>query len=797
MKKYVNHIVSVTLILSIVFLHTPQVFADDAADTTPVTSVDASSTSPQDATESSSTPITFPDLSSGSTTEATTTSADISSITASTTNDATTTNMVTASSTTGDNIGTTIGTGNALSNANVTNVVNVNIFNSDALLAFLNQIVGGGNSVDLRDALMSGDVSCVQCNTSTTTLTSTSTNSATIDNTVIVRSGTGNNTASSSNGSLIQTGNAYANANVVNVANTNLINSHYVMLILNNFGSFSGDIVLPNASFFDNLISSSQTTSQSTTPVVNVTTTNTASTTSNVTTTADTGNNSIATGTSTDQSVIQTGDAHSGSTVLNDINKNQIGGTHIAIVFRIFGDWSGKMFNLPSQFMWHNTPVGIQFLSDTNGASIAGGGSITSNSTNNATISNNVSVSASTGNNTISGGSGLISTGNAYANANVVNMANTNIIGSNWINAIINIFGDWSGNISFGQPDLWIGTEASFNNAYNGPNGAVTFHYTVKNRGDAPAHHVVLHHTIGSMWLAFGNKQDASDVDLGTIAPGEVKTANVVATASDPLPIGYTPVGTTVRVSGDETDGNVKDNTDTISVMLAYMAGIGYVNTDPVTHGIPANFTITKTNDAAFSLVASSTVGYTIKIKNVGGYANHAVVVDTIKDEAGTTIHTENWDLGDVQSQEEITLTYTALYNASTTPGLYANTAQVLSADGSFPDSEVATSSVFVSTIAPLVKTTGPSVSRILGASIAHASTVAHISENKNLGTTSTTTNAVLTSATVNQNHNRQLASVVTAINMSEIIYWLLVLLIILIGGYAIYRSRSSKWGSV
>jgi hypothetical protein len=795
MKKYVNHILSVTLILSIVFVHTPQVFADDATDTTPVTSVDVSPTSPQDATESSSTPITFPDLSSGSTTEATTTSADIGSITASTTNDATTTNMVTASSTTGDNNGAMIGTGNALSNANVTNVVNVNIFNSDALLAFLNQIVGGNNSVDLRDALMSGDVSCVQCNTSTTTLISTSTNAATIDNTVIVRSGTGNNTASSSDGSLIQTGNAYANANVVNVANTNLINSHYVMLILNNFGSFSGDIVLPNASFFDNLISSSQTTSQSTTPVVNVTTTNTASTTSDVTTTADTGNNSITTGTSTDQSVIQTGDSHSGSTVVNDINRNHIGGNSVAIVFRVFGTWTGSMYNVPTQFMWHGTPVGIEFMNANDTKSQITNSPLNINTSNTASVSNDVSVSASTGNNNVVGSNGTISTGNAYANANIFNMVNTNIIGSNWINAIINIFGDWTGNISFGQPDLWVGTQASFETNYNGPNAHIFYHYTVKNNGDAPAHNIVLSHNVNSRWVYFGDTNEKT-ITIGTLMPGEVWTGDSDAHARDQLPIGYTPIPNIMKVSADETDGNPKDNTDTLNLDVAFMAGILHVNTDPVTSGVLANFQITKINDAQFSLTSSSTVDYTIKIKNAGGHANHAIVVDEIKDASGNVIHTENWDLGEVQSQEEITLTYTALFTASTTPGIYTNTAKVYSADNAFPDSPIASSTVLISPIAPLTKVVKP-FSKILGASIAHASTIAHISENQNQGTTSTTTSAVLTSATVDQTHNRQLASVVTAISMTEIMYWLLVLLIILIGGYAIYRSRGSKWGNV
>ncbi|MCC2630609.1 MAG: hypothetical protein K0S38_418, partial [Candidatus Paceibacter sp.] len=600
----------------------------------------------------------------------------------------------------------TIGTGQSVSNTDLTNVVNVNIYNSEALYAFLNRLASGDDSVDLRDALSfsDGGTSCSDCSVSTSPLTTGSTtitdnSSASIDNAVVVRSGTGDNTASSTGNAEIYTGNAYANANVFNMINTNIIESHYVMLVFNNFGSLAGDIILPNASFFDQFLNISHTTSNSTNPL-SINATNTAEVTSGLDVDAQSGNN---TATSTDSSSIDTGDAFAGSTVLNTINENHIGSNKIAIIFRVYGNWSGEFYNLPSSFTANGTPVGIEFLNnpkDVLGA--AGGNDLTIATENSALIHNSISVGASTGNNNATGKNTKISTGNAYANANVINVANTNIIGSNWITAIINIFGNWTGNVSFGQPDLWVGTRADFVNGHYGESGQVAYHYTVKNNGDAPAHNIKVGQTFSAQWLSF---EGGSTLDIGTLNPGESREVTRIAQIASILPFGNVPVSSDIKVSQTETDGNTRDNTDTISVMLAKANIQGAINYEPVTHGMPAHFQIAKTNSATSIIAASSTVDYTITIKNLGGASDHAILVDDIKNEQGDVIYHEVWDLGKVASQESITVSYTAFFNASTTEGIYTNYAQVQSLDGYSPDSSIAISSVMIGEIiyAPLV----------------------------------------------------------------------------------------------
>ena len=55
---------------------------------------------------------------------------------------------------------------------------------------------------------------------------------------------------SSSGDAGVTTGNAYAAANVLNLVNTNIVNSSYLLLSFNNFGDLSQDITLPSDGFF-------------------------------------------------------------------------------------------------------------------------------------------------------------------------------------------------------------------------------------------------------------------------------------------------------------------------------------------------------------------------------------------------------------------------------------------------------------------------------------------------------------------------------------------------------------------
>src|SRR5690606_19371843 len=79
-------------------------------------------------------------------------------------------------------------------------------------------------------------------------------NNASIDNEVLITANSGGNTISDTDNGVIETGNAYAGLNLINVANTNLIDSNYLLVTLNAFQDVNGDIVFPSLSqFFSSL----------------------------------------------------------------------------------------------------------------------------------------------------------------------------------------------------------------------------------------------------------------------------------------------------------------------------------------------------------------------------------------------------------------------------------------------------------------------------------------------------------------------------------------------------------------
>jgi hypothetical protein len=693
---------------------------------------------------------------------------------------------------------TTIETGNALGSGDVTNVVNTNTLNSDVSIGVLN--THGSTTIDTRDIFQGGGASCSNCSYSTTTLpqdqTVNATNTASIDNTVIVRSGSGDNTASTTLYADIFTGNAYANADVVNVVNTNFIDSQYLLLILNNFGNLNGDIVLPSAEFFTQFLNA-LTNNQSTAPMLpsqfSSNAQNTANIKNDLDTNALTGNNTLSTNTESGTGLIQTGNAYTGTTMLNQVNQNYIGGSEVNLIFRVFGTWTGNIYNLPQGLTWNGTPVGIQFVGENGQTLFSNQSTLAVNTQNTATINNTVDVEAVTGNNHATGTNALIDTGNAYANANIVNIVNANVIGKNWMQAIVNIFGDWNGNLSFGQPDLWVGTDATYiHNPY--PGAEIDFRYTIRNNGDAPVNDIVLKHNVHSSKITFTS---GTEWNVGSLQPGEMKEVIKRAKISDDFPYGNTPIDNTVSVRGTEPDNDTSDNTDEITVIITRHYPPGYHDSNNVP-GTP-NFTITKTSSVA-TTTAGSTVDYIIKIVNNGAYVEHAILVDTIASELGVIVHKEEWDLGAVYAGEEITITYTASFNTLTKAGMYKNSAYIKSGNGAFIPSDSAIKTVQI--------IGNPSVPLVLGAYTAKTfrpmaykdspglpdTGVLEINATSSATTTdSATTTAVLSGFTdQGENNMNLLAGAFAALGLIKW-YWYL-LLLLLLALYIYHRVRQETY---
>ncbi|MFH0804411.1 MAG: hypothetical protein V1896_02320 [Candidatus Zambryskibacteria bacterium] len=579
----------------------------------------------------------------------------------------------------------TINTGDAVANADVVNTINTNIIESEGDI-----IVGGdslGNSsLDLRDDFGGGGGGCDSC---LGDISITNQNTATATNNVIVTAETGGNNASGAGSATITTGDAYAAANVVNIVNTNIIKSNYILLVFNNFGDWSGDLIFPNGDFFKNFFSGFASGCPACGGDVDISNNNSGSVSSSVSTSADSGGNTAEGGGAS----VNTGDSAASSNVFNQINTNIYGRSSFYLKIKVFGDWSGSIFNLPENIAWGRSGDDIILYDRNDGSPFENEGLVSNNgndlsvqNTNSADVSNNIQVSASTGNNSASGGDASIITGNAYAVTNEVNIVNTNIISSNWTAALVNIFGNWQGNLSFGQPDLWIGTIAESASVLT-PGGMVKFITTIKNNGDATASGIkVLTKPQSSHLNIIGD----TEWFLSPLAAGESTEVSYYGAISGGLPEGQTSVVNQTSVSLRETDGNLDDNTDVITlsvytrgtVMLPYTSrSFSYPDLEIIkTHAIPSSINVGGVEMVPFG----GSADYKITVKNHGGSAFEGVLFDQLKNEAGEIINKQSWDLGEILPDEEITLTYTTEFTEETAAGTYTNYAWVEALGGDY-----------------------------------------------------------------------------------------------------------------
>lgn len=597
-----------------------------------------------------------------------------------TNNLATTTTKATSSANTGNNHvlagNATINTGDVIAYADITNVVNTTINNSDGLVQFINDTLGYKN-FDLRPdfEFVYDDFETSQttnpCETNTcnnTTLNSNTDNTADINNTVTVIADSGNNSAVG-NQSSITTGDAYASANIINVANTNITDSNYLLLMFNNFSDYAGDIVLPNSVFFDQFLVNNKTSISQDTNLTNV-----ATVLNTVTTVANTGNN-----TATNNSSITTGDSYATSDVTNILNQNIIGTNSFSMLIRVHGDWSGRISGLPDGLTWRETERGIEIISTPSGTGLSN--TIHNLTTNNsANIRNDVQVYALTGDNQATVDETTITTGKASADSAIINIANTNIIGSNWSNLIFTIYGNWSGNLAFGQPDLWLGISAKSVDQPIMANSKVDYTFTIFNHGDKTAEHVSLESIFDGNSLAFSNQPvGRTNWDLGDIKAGETKEMTyraVVSPAFNDRVVSALPL--TARVTSLDNDSNNTDNEDTVTVY------VGEKITRHVSNKItfPAKFDIKKTADKNVTK-NGDIVTYTITFFNRGGQLFDALLVDSLSNEDGEEILTQSWPLGEIKNWETITISYSVLFDEKFSPGVYTNRAQLVGFHGS------------------------------------------------------------------------------------------------------------------
>ena len=285
----------------------------------------------------------------------------------------------------------TIQTGDAEALLNLFNMVNTNLIGSDWFfgiinlfgelegdiilpyeLAFLGEENGEGTSSTVAANIEPGEGSANQATAEAeTSLNVCNINEADLENNVTVLANSGRNEIIGDGE--IETGDADANLNLFNMVNTNIVGSRWLLLVINNFGEWVGDVIgwwgsilsignttlvwvqLPplddgkggttmalNADTGEDSNNLALAQNQNSTTIENY---NQATVENNVSVVADTGNNKIE-GNSAN---IQTGNAQAFANIFNLINTNIIGNHWYFCMINIFDRFIGNI-------MFHREP---------------------------------------------------------------------------------------------------------------------------------------------------------------------------------------------------------------------------------------------------------------------------------------------------------------------------------------------------------------------------------------------------------------------------------------------------------
>lgn len=299
-------------------------------------------------------------------------------------------------------------------------------------------------------------------------------NDGTIDTFISASAVSGENDASQNTGNAsVTTGTANVAATVLNFLNATVVDGALWLSVSDVFGDLAGNVVIPESALAylgkrerELLVdaTNSQTGSDSTNSL-DVDVTNTRTTTLENEATVDTtmavdaitGENTATQ--NTGGATIATGDVATTTNAITLANMNVVDGSLGVVIVNALNKWVGYL--LGSNGSW--APIDHDFstiavsnsqtgaFSD-NTATVDVTNTETTAVTNTARVSTTLDLEAVTGKNTVlqNTGNAAITTGDARVSATVINVVNTNVVRGGFFVAIVNVFGNWFGDLLFG-----------------------------------------------------------------------------------------------------------------------------------------------------------------------------------------------------------------------------------------------------------------------------------------------------------------------------------------------------------
>lgn len=381
----------------------------------------------------------------------------------------------------------------------------------------------------------------------------------------------------------VQTGDANAIANVINMINSVVAANQSFVGVINIHGDYAGNILMPEGTL-DALLSSAGPASPGGNTSAELANGTNSSIQNNVDLSAVTGDVSAIDNDSVGD--VLSGDALTNLTILNLTGENVVAENSLLVFVNVLGTWVGLIMDAP-------TGTTSAALSGGQGAyaTPALASNLSTNGAQNAGITNNIYANARSGdalaadNDTVGG----VASGNATASANIANIVGSQFALSNWFGVLfINVFGNWKGNFGVYKPPVVAPITSGVSGTASGPVGGMggeghfvrdmkVFSFVPKAEQSQKTTSAKKELTLAPIAsLASGMGTATASTTTSTSTAKALQRANEVVSVSPGVAVATTPT--------DRASDSLASSSSSWSLMLlaAGFVGIGLVGADRI-----------------------------------------------------------------------------------------------------------------------------------------------------------------------------------------------------------------------
>lgn len=519
-----------------------------------------------------------------------------------------------------------LSTGDALAIANTVNVANVNLVGSEVV--FLNESIVNSETGEINLYQLLGEA---DSNLPSDTVVLVD-QEASVDSENTASASSGVNNLLGGSGNLI-TGDAVAVANTINLTNLNFVGSRMVVFVVNILGSLKGNIILPNLVAYGGPLPEKLYVETNQTAEVNADTQAGASTGEN---TLEGGGN-LSTGNAT---------AMSDSYVLTNLVK--IGENWGFLLINYLGDWQGSLQNWQQPGSSEQFDKGLITLEkDQEAQGVASGSSLTVITNQDAEVNSMTSAGANTGTNNLQG-SGELITGEAAAIANSLNLTNFVGVGGSFFFGVINVVGNWLGDLIVAYPDLMVGISDGQETIL--PGAAVNYSIVVTNDGEAKVSQGEVSYSLPQDFV--GEREGTIGFDA--LSPHESVSFTISGQIS-PTALAGTQLLAEVWVTTSEEEVTQDNNSASDITEVVLPTGLGGGEAD----GRTPSLAVTVWNNVAEFVYPSDTVRAKIVVANQSPFVARDVIVNgQLSNDHPMPAIPMVWKLGDLAPGQRVTIEF-------------------------------------------------------------------------------------------------------------------------------------------